>query len=132
MTSVPPVVTPIGSSVLVTLLERCVDGDVRLIDGDNTLEGRVQMCFNGVFGFVCDTDGWMQEEADVVCTQLGSIAIPGKFLIPPPPPPPTEVRNIGSHLFESESGYSIYLQNILIEMPLAVIFLRTDREWIHF
>ena len=82
VTSVPPflpVATPDGSSVLVTLFERCVNGDVRLVGGDNTLEGRVQMCFNGVFGFVCDTDGWTQEEADVVCTQLGNIAIPGEF-----------------------------------------------------
>lgn len=78
LVAVVPVVTPFGSSVLVTLFERCVNGDVRLVGGNSTLDGRVQMCYNGVFGFVCDIDGWTQGEADVVCTQLGNIAIPGK------------------------------------------------------
>lgn len=73
-----PATAPNGNSVLVTLFEQCVNGDVKLVGGNNVLEGRVQMCYDGVFGFVCDTDGWMQGEADVVCTQLGNIAIPGK------------------------------------------------------
>ena len=66
------------ASVLVTIFEQCLDGEVRLVGGNTTLEGRVQMCHNGVFGFVCDTDGWTQQEASVVCTQLGNVAIPGE------------------------------------------------------
>ena len=65
-----------NSMVLVTLFEQCVDGDVRLV---GALQGRVQMCYNGVFGFVCDTDGWTMQEAEVVCSQLGNVAIPSKL-----------------------------------------------------
>lgn len=64
--------------MLVRLFAQCVDGDVRLVDGSSSLQGRVQMCYDGVFGFVCDTDGWTQREATVVCTQLGNIALGGK------------------------------------------------------
>ena len=28
----------------------CDDGDVRLVNGDNSLEGRLEVCFNGVWG----------------------------------------------------------------------------------
>lgn len=73
------VASPNGNSVLVRLFEECVDGDVRLVDGNNTLQGRVQMCYNGVFGYVCDVDGWMRSDAQVVCTQLGHTALRGEF-----------------------------------------------------
>lgn len=76
-----PIVIPNGNSVLVRLFEQCVDGDVRLVDSSNTLQGRVQMCYNGVFGYVCDIDGWMTRDAEVVCTQLGHIALPSKLCI---------------------------------------------------
>ena len=33
-------------------------------------EGRVQICYNNEWGTVCNT-GWGQEEAMVVCRQLG-------------------------------------------------------------
>lgn len=43
---------------------------MRLAGGSTFLEGRVELCFNGDWGTVCD-DEWTEEEASVVCNQLG-------------------------------------------------------------
>ena len=48
----------------------CDSGDIRLVGGHNSLEGRVEVCYSGVWGTVC-SELWGEEEAIVVCRQLG-------------------------------------------------------------
>ena len=48
----------------------CHDGDVRLLEGANPREGRVEICRNNAWGTVCD-DSWGKPDATVVCRQLG-------------------------------------------------------------
>lgn len=68
-----------SSTVLVQVSEVCVDGDLRLVDtSSSSLQGRVQMCLDGVFGYICDVNGWTSEDASVVCRQMGYVALPSR------------------------------------------------------
>ena len=47
----------------------CRDGEVRLVEGRHYLEGRVEVCYDRVWGTVC-SDNWEKADAIVVCRQF--------------------------------------------------------------
>ena len=55
--------TPVGN---------CDDEALRLVGGNNPLEGRVEICINNAWGTICDST-FNQDDADVICRQLGVI-----------------------------------------------------------
>lgn len=50
-------------------LTDCSNGEIRLVGGRHLLEGRVEICYDGVWGTVC-SDHWGNMDAAVVCRQL--------------------------------------------------------------
>ena len=49
---------------------QCRQGEIRLVNGTNNREGRVEVCIDGRWGTVCRR-GWEQEDTNFVCTELG-------------------------------------------------------------
>ena len=47
-----------------------MNGDVRLVNGTTPYEGRVEICYDGVWGSVCGYN-WDYFDAAIVCRQMG-------------------------------------------------------------
>ena len=55
--------------ILFTAPLLCITGDIRLQGGTRN-QGRVEICFGGVWGTVCEND-FDKSDAQVACKQLG-------------------------------------------------------------
>lgn len=61
-----------------TEFSSCSDGDLRLVGGNTTNQGRLQICINSAWGSVCDSLGtFTRSEAKVACRQLGILQVEG-------------------------------------------------------
>ena len=48
----------------------CVEGELRLVEGETEWEGRLEVCFSQRWGTV-GNDGWTEVNSQVVCNNLG-------------------------------------------------------------
>ena len=48
----------------------CPGNAIRLNGSNNSYSGRVEYCYNGIYGTICD-DEWSIQDANVACRQLG-------------------------------------------------------------
>ena len=56
----------------------CNDGDLQLVGGITINQGRLEVCMNGAWGSVCDSeDIFTTDEAIVACRQLGLLQVEG-------------------------------------------------------
>ena len=63
-------IIPSGRGASVTCVEPCSNEVLRLVGGSSPMEGQVELCIDGAWSAVCDTD-WCDSNARVVCQQLG-------------------------------------------------------------
>ena len=52
----------------------CDNGDLRLVDGATSSEGRLEVCINDAWGSVCSLY-WTNNEANVACGKLEYLSI---------------------------------------------------------
>lgn len=65
-----PLTNIIGDIPSISCDAVCMDGEIRLVGGRNENEGRLEVCINGVWGYVCDNN-WSELDGQVVCNELG-------------------------------------------------------------
>ena len=58
------------TTTLFTFTDDCGNGDIRLVNGETKIEGRVEICLYLRWGTVCDSQ-WTDKPTAVVCGYLG-------------------------------------------------------------
>jgi len=58
----------------------CTHGDVRLVGGETSYEGIVEICLSGTWMLVCGYN-WNVDESTVVCRQLTGELIPSEWVL---------------------------------------------------
>jgi len=66
----PVILLPLVITYIGVLVGLCSDGDLRLRGGNTSSEGRLEICYNKIWGTICNTI-WNQINAAVACLQLG-------------------------------------------------------------
>ena len=62
-----------------TQFSNCTDNAIRLVEGNSSNQGRLEVCVNNAWGSVCDSTGvFTSDEAKVVCRQLGILQVEGR------------------------------------------------------
>lgn len=79
----------VHSSVCYLAADCTIPGEVRLADGLSEIEGRVEICYNGEWGTICDNH-WGVSDAMVACRQLGL---------------PTECKTTDRHSYYSNATF---------------------------
>ena len=66
---------------IATPVSNCTENAIRLMGGDKSNEGRLEVCMNNAWGSVCDSAGiFTNDEAKVACRQLGLLQVEGEVL----------------------------------------------------
>lgn len=101
----------------------CSDGDVRLIGGITTYEGRLEVCLNRAWGSVCagriyswswwwwNNHYWDTSDSNVVCRQLGHMGL-GKLFAQIPHSTNTYIGSV-AHVSHYGHGVGpIFMSNV--------------------
>ena len=59
---------------LIEATNGCNLGDVRVVSGNSSTEGRAEVCIAGQWGTICD-DEWTDASANVLCGQAGFASV---------------------------------------------------------
>ncbi|KAL3892089.1 hypothetical protein ACJMK2_004326, partial [Sinanodonta woodiana] len=103
-----------SNQLVVTLGNTSTGSQVRLVDGQNQYEGRVEVYYNGAWGTICD-DSWDNNDAAVVCRMLGYSTIGASAVC--------------CAVFGSNSNLGIFLDDVMCRGNESSIYNCSHNGW---